>query len=98
MIRTANLARRTSLTIAMAGAVAFGAVALAPAASAAAPAPAASVDGSYTVVEKTNGNGPVAFLVDGTGKKSPIFFCDEDKPKKRHNNCQADPNSGEGRF
>ena len=96
MIRTANLARRTSMTVAMAGALAFGAGALAPAASAAAPA-APAVDGSYTVVEKTNGNGPEAFLVTETGKK-PIFFCDADKPGKRHNNCQADPNAGGGRF
>ena len=94
MIRTLNLARRTSVTVAMAGAVAFGAVALAPAASA---ATAASVDGSYEVVDKANGNGPVAFLITESGKK-PVFFCDDDKPQKRHNNCQADPNGGDGRF
>ena len=93
MIRTLNLARRTSVTVAMAGAVAFGAVALAPAASAAAPA---SVDGSYEVVDKANGNGPAAFLITEDGKK-PVFFCEDDKPKKRHNNCQADPEAG-GRF
>ena len=96
MTRTANLARRASLTIAMAGAVAFGAVALAPAASAA--TDSAEVDGSFTIVEKTHGNGPVAFLVDEDGSRTPIFYCDEDKPNKRHNNCQADPNAGGGRF
>jgi hypothetical protein len=98
MIRPLNIARRTSLTVAMAGAVAFGAVALAPAASAAQTADAPALDGGYTVVEKTNGNGPVAFLVDENGKKSPIFFCDPEKPNKRKSICQADPNAGEGRF
>ena len=95
MIRTLNLARRTSVTVAMAGAVAFGAVALAPTASA---ATSADVDGGYEIVEKTNGNGPVAFLIDEYGNRKPIFFCDEDKPNKRHDNCQADPESGDGRF
>lgn len=85
---------RTALTLAIAGAAALGSVVLAPAASA---TTSAAVDGSYTIVEKTNGNGPVAFLVTDGGKK-PIFFCDEDKPKKRHNVCQADPTAGEGRF
>jgi hypothetical protein len=94
MIRTANLARRTSITVVMAGAVAFGAVALAPAASA---ATSADVDGSYEIVEKTNGKGPAAFLITENGR-TPIFFCDEDKPNKRHNNCQADPEGGDGRF
>ena len=99
MIRTTSIARRTSLTVAMAGAVAFGAVALAPAASAASAADEpGSVDGGYTVVEKTNGNGPVAFLVDENGNKSPVFYCDDEKPNQRHNNCQADPNAGGGRF
>ena len=70
MTRTRTLARRSSLMVAMAGAVAFGAVALAPAASA-----ATEVDGSYTVVEKTNGNGPEAFLVMN-GEQKPIFFCE----------------------
>ncbi len=98
MIRTANIARRIPATLAMAGAVAFGAVALAPAASAATPAAAgASVDGSYTVVDKSNGNGPEAFLITENGKK-PIFFCDADKPGKRHNNCQTDPTAGQGRY
>ena len=96
MIRTTSTARRVTLTFAMAGTVAFGAVALAPAASAA-QAAAPAVDGGYTVVEKTNGNGPVAFLITGKGKK-PIFFCDEDKPNQRKNVCQDDPTTGEGRF
>jgi len=94
MIR--RFARRTSVTAAMAGAVAFGALAFAPAASAAQPEPS-SVDGGYTIVEKTNGNGPVAFLVDENGHKNPIFFCDEDKPNQRRDICQPDPAAG-GRF
>ena len=95
MKSTTSTARRATLTFAMAGAVAFGTVALAPAASAAAPAPA--VDGGYTVVEKSNGNGPAAFLITDKGKK-PIFFCDGEKPNQRKNNCQPDPFAGEGRF
>ena len=87
---------RTSLTVAMAGAVAFGAVALAPAASAA--TEGTEVDGSYTIVEKTNGNGPVAFLVDEFGNRSPIFFCDPEKPNQRQDICQPDPSAGGGRF
>ena len=55
------------------------------------------VDGGYTVTDKKNGNGPVAFLITEKGRK-PVFFCDADKPKKRHKICQADPNSGQGRF
>ena len=93
MIRTA---RRISLTIAMAGAVAFGAVALAPAASAS--TDGAEVDGSFTIVETTNGNGPVAFLVDEYGNRSPIFFCVPEKPNQRHDICQPDPSAGGGRF
>ena len=80
--------RRTSLTIAMAGAVAFGAVALAPAAS---DASTAAVDGSYEVVDGNgNGNGPAAFLLDGTGR-APVFFCDPENLLQRHTVCQADP-------
>jgi hypothetical protein len=71
-------------------------VALAPAASAA--ADGAEVDGGYAIVDKTNGNGPVAFLVDENGNKTPVFFCDPEKPHQRHNNCQVDPNAGGGRF
>ncbi len=93
MTRTST-ARRATLTFAMAGALAFGTAALAPAASAAS---ATAVDGGYTIVEKENGNGPEAFLITGKGKK-PIFFCDAEKPNHRHNNCVADPDSGEGRF
>jgi hypothetical protein len=87
---------RTSLTVAMAGAVAFGAVALAPAASAA--TDGAEVDGGYTVVEKTDGNGPVAFLVGEDGGRTPIFFCDPENPNQRHDICQADPSAGGDRF
>ena len=96
MIR--SFTRRTSVTVALAGAVAFGAVALAPAASAATPVAAAAeaVNGDYIVVDKGNGNGPQAFLITEHGKK-PIFFTDPAKPKQRHNNSQPDPEV-DGRF
>ena len=93
MIRTSSTARRATLTLAMAGAVAFGTVALAPAASAAQP----TVDGAYYAVDGPNDNGPDAFVVTGRGR-TPVFFCDPAEPRKRHNLCQADPSSGGGRF
>lgn len=90
MIRT--FARRSTVTLAMAGVAAFGAVALAPAASA-----AQEVDGSYEIVDFGKGNGPDAFLVTDKNRK-PIFFCDDDKPKKRHAICIPDPTAGGPRF
>ena len=91
MFRTSSTIRRATLTVAMAGAATFGAVALAPAASAAQPA----VDGPSYIIEGPNENGPVAFLVTDQGRK-PIFYCDPAKPDKQQNNCQADPTSGGG--
>ena len=97
MTRSTNTLRRTATTVALAGAAIFGTVALAPAASAAQPATPAAVDGSsYTVPGNGNG-GPSYFLVTDNGRK-PIFFCDADKPNKRQNNCQADPESAPDRF
>ena len=94
MIRTSSTLRRLTATIAMAGAATFGAVALAPAASAAQP----DTDGSYYVIDGPNENGPAAFLVTDSGR-SPVFYCDADKPRKRHNICQADPEApGADRF
>jgi hypothetical protein len=86
MRRTTGIIRRATLTVAMAGAATFGAVALAPAASAAQP----SYDGPSYIVDGPSEKGPVAFLVTDQGR-SPIFYCEADKPKKRHNVCQEDP-------
>lgn len=91
MRRTSSIIRRATLTVAMAGAATFGAVALAPAASAAQD----SVDGSAYIIEGPSDNGPVAFLVTDRGREA-IFFCDPAKPMQRQNNCQADPTSGGG--
>ena len=70
-------ARRFALTLAVAGIAAMGSVAMAPAASAA-------QDGPSSVVQQNSG--PDAFIVMEHGKK-PVFFCDDDKPNQRHNNC-----------
>jgi hypothetical protein len=72
-------ARRFALTLAVAGIAAMGSVAVAPAASAA-------PGGPVTVVENGKGNGPDQFLVGEHGKR-PVFFCDDEKPNKQHNNC-----------
>jgi hypothetical protein len=94
MIRTARTAaRRVTLTFAMAGAVAFGTVALAPAASAAQP----DVDGSYYTIDGPDENGPEDFLVGPHGR-TPVFYCDPAKPNQLHTICQDDPDSGQGRF
>lgn len=97
MTRSTSTLRRTAATVALAGAAVLGTVALAPAASAAQPATPAVVDGgSYTVPGNGNG-GPAWFLVTDQGRK-PIFFCDADKPNKRQNNCQNDPEAAPDRF
>jgi hypothetical protein len=83
-IEMALAARRTALTLAVAGALLGFA---APAASA---APPVAQDGSSYLIDgpgKKNGNGPVAFIVSENGGREPVFFCDADKPNKRHNNC-----------
>ena len=96
MTRSTSSLRRTATTVALAGAAVFGTVALAPAASAAQSAPPAVDGASYTVPGKSNG-GPSWFLVTDHGRK-PIFFCEDDKPNKRQNNCQADPVAAPDRF
>ena len=90
MIRT--IARRGTVTLAMAGIAAIGAVGLAPAVSA-----GQDVDGGYQIIEFGKGNGPDAFLVTEKGRK-PIFFCDADKPNQRKNVCIPDPTNGGPRF
>lgn len=76
-------ARRFALTIAVAGVAVLSSVAIAPSASA-----AQVQDGpSYVIDGPGNGNGPDAFIVNDKGGREPVFFCDEDKPNKRHNNC-----------
>lgn len=97
MTRSTSTLRRTAATVALAGAAVFGTVALAPAASAAQPVAEPAVDGgSYTVPGNGKG-GPAFFLVTDHGRK-PIFFCEADKPNKRQNNCQADPEAASDRF
>ena len=97
MTRSTSTVRRTAATIALAGAAVFGSVALAPAASAAQTAAQPAVDGtSYTIPGNGNG-GPDYFLVTEKGRK-PIFFLDADKPNKRHNVAQADPETAPDRF
>jgi hypothetical protein len=87
-IEMALTARRTALTLAIAGAVLGFA---APAASAAPASKAHVQDGpSYVIDGVGKGNGPGAFIVNGDGSREPVFFCDADKPKKRHNIC-VDP-------
>jgi hypothetical protein len=85
----ANLSpiRRIGATLAIAGFAALGSVALAPAASAAAPGPAE--DGPVSVVEGNGKGGPDKFIVMEDGRRIPVFYCDADKPNKRHNNCEA---------
>lgn len=82
----ANLSpiRRIGATLAIAGFAALGSVALAPAASA---APAAE-DGPISVIEGNGKGGPDKFIVLEDGTRIPVFYCDEDKPNKRHNNCE----------
>ena len=88
--------RRLAVTVALAGVAGLGSIAAAPIASAAegSPAPAAqaastpapaAVDGPNSVVNRSGGNGPDAFLVLEHGRK-PVFFCATDgkMPKK---NC-----------
>jgi hypothetical protein len=76
--------RRIGATLAIAGIAALGSVALAPAASADQPVQ----DGPVSVIEG-NGNGPDKFIVLENGARIPVFLCDEDKPNKQHNNCEA---------
>ena len=98
-IEMALTARRTALTIALAGALLGFA---APAASAA-PAVTGPVeqDGASYIIDgpgKRNGNGPMAFIVNGDGSREPVFFCDADKPNKRHAICIEESRPGGDRF
>ena len=77
--------RRLGATLAIAGFAALGSVALAPAASA---AQDTLQDGPASVVHRSGDNGPDAFIVLEHGVK-PVFFCDDDKPKKQHKKCEA---------
>ena len=85
MFTTITPLRRIGATFAIAGFAALGSVAIAPAASAA--QPATVQDGPASVVNRTGGNGPDAFIILEHGKK-PVFFCDEDKPNKQKNKCE----------
>ena len=79
---TTRTARRFALALAVAGIAALGSVAVAPAALA-----ADSTDGpAYVIDGPGNGNGPDKFIVTDNGR-TPVFFCDADKPQQRHNNC-----------
>src|SRR4029453_523801 len=78
-------APRLALPLAAAGVAVRSPVAVAPAASA-----ARVQDGpSYVIDGPGNGNGPDAFIVNENGRREPVFFCDEEKPKKQNNNCVA---------
>ena len=70
-------ARRFALTLTVAGIAALGGIAVAPAASAAQ---------DTGVVFRDGNHGPDAFVQLEHGKM-PVFYCDEDKPNKQHNNC-----------
>ena len=86
-----TFARRFALTLATAGIAVLSSVAIAPAASA-----APVQDGPSYVIDGPGHGGPDAFIVKDKGR-TPVFFCDADKPNQRQNLCQADPESG-GRF
>lgn len=72
--------RRMALVTVVTGIAALGAVTTAPLAQ------AAEADGAQVTVVDGVGNGPDAFLVYDNGR-TPVFFCDADKPNQRHNNC-----------
>ncbi len=91
-----STARRFGATLAIAGFAALGSVALAPAASAA-PVPPAQ-DGPVSVIEGNGKGGPDKFIVLEDGSRIPVFYCDADKPNKRHNNCVIEPVPGGDRF
>ena len=81
-------ARRFALTLAVAGIAGLGSIAVAPAASAS--------DSGYTVVHGNGGDGPDAFIVLEHGVR-PVFFCEPENPKKRHNICTV-PVTNPSRF
>jgi hypothetical protein len=73
-------ARRFAMVLAVAGAAALGTVVTAPAAL------AADAESGPVTVMNDKGNGPDAFIITDKGRV-PVFFCDSEKPKQRHNNC-----------
>jgi hypothetical protein len=91
----ANLSpiRRIGATLAIAGFAALGSVALAPAASA-----SVAEDGPISVIEGNGKGGPDKFIVLEDGTRIPVFYCDADKPNKRHNNCEAPAGADVPRF
>jgi hypothetical protein len=102
-IEMALTARRTALTLAVAGALLGFAAPAASAAPASSAAPAGPVvqDGPSYIIDgpgARNGKGPHAFIVNGDGTREPVFFCDADKPNKRHNICIEKPVPGGDRF
>jgi hypothetical protein len=89
----ARPARRLAVTLAAAGIAALGSVAIAPAASA-----APAQDGHSSIVDGPGkGNGPDAFIVTDHGR-TPIFFCDADRPTKHENKCAPGIEDGGTRF
>ena len=72
--------RRMALVTLVTGIAALGGLTTAPLAQ------AAQADGVQVTVVDGSGNGPDAFLVYDNGR-TPVFFCDADKPDQRHNNC-----------
>lgn len=83
---------RIATTVAAAGIVLFGSVALAPAASA-----APAQDGpSYVIDGPANGKGPDAFIVTDHGRV-PVFFCDADS-KAHAKKCAPIGDDSSGRF
>jgi hypothetical protein len=85
--------RRLAVTLAAAGIAALGSVAIAPAASA-----APAEDGPAYIIEgPANGNGPDAFIVTDKGR-TPVFFCDLDKPNAHNGTCIESVEDGGTRF
>jgi hypothetical protein len=77
--------RRFAVTLVLAGTAALGTVAVAPIASAA--DSVAQDGGAYIEPGNGNGHGPDFFIVEPDGGRTPVFFCDDSKPNKRHNIC-----------
>ena len=85
MSTTLRPIRKLAMVLAVAGAAGLGTVVTAPAALAA--EGSVEQDGSAYVVDGPgHGRGPAYFIVTGD-ERIPVFFCDDDKPNKRHNNC-----------
>jgi hypothetical protein len=88
---------RIATTLVALGIAAVGSIAIAPAASAAPvqDGPSYVIDGPG--MNRDNGNGPDAFIVTEHGR-TPVFFCDDEKPKKHANKCAPVGNETSGRF